>query len=267
MSSDVSLHVLYRIANAPIQPFPFPHIFVRDVFPQDFYRTIRTMLPPKEAFTTLKSLGRVGSGYPDTRFVLPLAPDKLGAAAEPFRSFWSEVASWLVGGPFGSMVLPKFAEILEQRFGNLATQAFFDEALLVQDYTTYALGPHTDTPSKVLSFLFYLPADDSRSHLGTSIYLPKDPNFLCPGGPHYDFDLFRRVYTMPYVPNTLFAFLKTDNSFHGVEPIKDEQVQRDILLYDVRVFNPREGQAANNAGPSSGFGLRMLGRLFGSKNK
>jgi hypothetical protein len=235
MSSDVSLHVLYRIANAPIQPFPFPHILVRDVFPEDYYQELLDRIPPKEAFTTLKALGRVGNGYPDTRFVLPLAPNMLSAAAEPFRSFWSEVASWLVGGSFGSMVLPKFGEILEQRFGNLATQAFYDEALLVQDYTTYALGPHTDTPSKVLSFLFYLPADDSRSHLGTSIYLPKDPNFLCPGGPHHDFDLFRRVYTMPYVPNTLFAFLKTENSFHGVEPVTDAAVRRDLLLYDIRV--------------------------------
>ena len=42
---------------------------------------------------------------------------------------------------------------------------------------------------------------------------------------------------MEYKPNSLFAFFKTDTSFHRVEPIKDELVERDILLYDVQVLN------------------------------
>jgi hypothetical protein len=42
------------------------------------------------------------------------------------------------------------------------------------------------------------------------------------------------MLTMPYVPNALFAFMKTPNSFHGVEPIQEPQVQRDLLLYDIR---------------------------------
>ena len=45
---------------------------------------------------------------------------------------------------------------------------------------------------------------------------------------------------MPYVPNALFAFLKTSNSFHGVEPITDAHVKRDLLLYDIQVENPPE---------------------------
>jgi hypothetical protein len=28
--------------------------------------------------------------------------------------------------------------------------------------------------------------------------------------------------------------MKTANSFHGVEPIEEAEVQRDLLLYDVR---------------------------------
>jgi hypothetical protein len=236
MSSDVSLQVLYKIANAAIQPFPYPHIYVRDVFPADFYQEIRRQLPPKETFKTLKALGRVGSGYPDTRFVLPFTPDSLGALEEPQRGFWSQMSDWMLGGTFGQMMLGKFGGYVEQRFGERAkTTQFQDEALLVQDYTTYSLGPHTDTPIKVLSFLFYLPPDDSLSHLGTSIYVPKDPQFMCAGGPHHPFEKFRRMVTMPYLPNTLFAFLKADNSFHGVEPITDAEVRRDLLLYDIKV--------------------------------
>ncbi len=239
MSSDVSLHVLYKVANAPINVFPFPHIYVQDVFTPDFYRELRAHLPPAEAFKDLKALGRVGSGYPDTRLVLPVTPDNVQALPEPLRSFWDELARWLLGG-FGQMALSKFGQFIDQRFGDSNKMEFYDEALVVQDYTTYALGPHTDTPKKVLSFLFYLPADASLAHLGTSIYVPKDPNFVCPGGPHHPFEKFDRVVTMPYLPNTLFAFLKTHNSFHGVEPITDTDVRRDLLLYDIKVENPPE---------------------------
>ena len=57
----------------------------------------------------------------------------------------------------------------------------------------------------------------------------------CPGGPHYPFERFERMATMPFVPNALFAFLKTDNSFHGVEPIDEPGIHRYLLLYDLRL--------------------------------
>ena len=240
MSSGADLHVLYKIANAPISAFPFPHIYVRDIFPESFYRELRAHLPPAEAFHDLKALGRVGSGYPDTRLVLPVTPDHIQLLAEPFRSFWSEIAQWMLRGGFGQMMLSKFDQFVQQRLGDPRNLEFFDELLLVQDYSTYSLGPHTDTPRKVLSFLFYLPPDDSLAHLGTSIYVPKDPAFLCPGGPHHPFERFDRMVTMPFLPNTLFAFFKTHNSFHGVEPIKETSVRRDLMLYDIKVSNPPE---------------------------
>jgi hypothetical protein len=111
--------------------------------------------------------------------------------------------------------------------------------MLVEDVTKYALGPHTDSPKKVITMLFYLPRDLSQSHMGTSIYLPKDPAFRCQGGPHYKFDGFQRLHTMPFVPNSLFVFFKTDNSFHGVEPVTDPDTKRWLLLYDIYVRLPQ----------------------------
>src|SRR5262249_17474227 len=151
-----------------------------------------------DVFKTLTALKRVAGGYSDSRLVLPLDSDSLAATGEPFRSFWGDLAAWLMGGMFGSIVISKFASVLEPPVGDLRTRRFNDDALLVQDYTTYSLGPHTDSPAKVLSFLFYLPPDDALAHLGTSVYVPKDPSFTCPGGPHHPFDQFHRVYTMPY---------------------------------------------------------------------
>ena len=47
-----------------------------------------------------------------------------------------------------------------------------------------------------------------------------------------------KVQTMPYRSNSLFGFLKTDLSFHGVEPIEEEDIARDVILYDIRIANP-----------------------------
>jgi hypothetical protein len=243
-SIETELQVLYNIGNAPVRECPYPHLFVPDVFPADFYAQIRRNLPPQEALKTLGELKRVqGSDYP-ARGVLPLAGD-LGALPAAQRAFWERTREWLLGPRFIDTVLRKFAPWLAQRFGDLRNVRFGHEALIVRDRTTYALGPHTDSPSKVLAFLFYLPADASRAHLGTSIYVPQDPAFVCPGGPHYPYDKFRRMLTLPYVPNALFAFMKTNNSFHGVEPIEEPEVQRDLLLYDIRAQQPGPPPTSN----------------------
>lgn len=47
------------------------------------------------------------------------------------------------------------------------------------------------------------------------------------------------MWTMPFVSNTLFASFKTDNSFHGVEPVLDADTRRRLLLYDIYVRNPK----------------------------
>ncbi len=236
MSSAAELHMLYRIGNAPINPYPFPHVYVRDVFPADFYGELLRHLPPPDAFSPLSKARAMGSDvYDKTRSVLVLAPEHVGKLAEPYRGFWERTARMLLSGNLGSLLFGKFGQLLQSRFKGQADVQFFDEALLVQDSQDYALGPHTDTPAKVLAFLFYLPADDSQAHLGTSIYVPKEPGFTCLGGPHHGFERFERMLTMPYLPNSLFGFLKTSNSFHGVERVNDPGVRRNLLLYDVKV--------------------------------
>jgi|TARA_B100000315_G_scaffold119514_1_gene109482 hypothetical protein len=57
-------------------------------------------------------------------------------------------------------------------------------------------------------------------------------------GPHYDFDKFVNVETMRYRPNSLFCFLYTNSCFHGVEPLEDQDVVRDFILYLVRIAGP-----------------------------
>ena len=95
MSSNVNLHVLYKVANAPINLYPFPHIYVRDVFPPEYYNQLREHLPPASVYKDLKALNRVGAGYPDSRLVMVVTPENVQALEEPIRGFWDDLARWL----------------------------------------------------------------------------------------------------------------------------------------------------------------------------
>src|SRR4029077_15441743 len=138
MFSSAESQLIYKVANAPIRMFPYPHFLVHEVFPADFYRAIREHLPPNNAYKTLAALKRVGSEYPDTRTVLPLTPAAVADLPEPYRAFWVDTARWMLGGPFGRIVLQKFAPLLESRFPDPSAARLRHEGLIVQDHTNYS---------------------------------------------------------------------------------------------------------------------------------
>lgn len=227
------LQAEYRIANAPLQHWPFPHFYVRDVFPPDYYAELQRSLPDPSTMLPMDSTGRT-SGIRD-RFFMKLGEDRLPGVAEAQHQFWRRLAQWAFGGRFGTLVLNKFEAVADEHLKNASDCEITDEMLLVYDRTGYKLGPHTDSPSKVVTLLIYLPADERSAKHGTSIYLPKDPGFTCPGGPHYAIAGFDHLVTMPFLPNSAFGFLKSDHSFHGVERIEEPGVGRWALHYDLRL--------------------------------
>lgn len=65
------------------------------------------------------------------------------------------------------------------------------------------------------------------------------------------------------MPAEYALFMKTDNSFDGVEPVDDTGVLRDLLLYDIRVN--KDTAQMRCSGAASGLGFRMLRNIFGGK--
>jgi hypothetical protein len=233
MSFDVEQYVCYRIANAPVLRHPFPHFYVESVFPDDFYRDLRARLPALDGYKRIDETGSVAKGDYQARYVCSLTELEEREFEQGRGTFWMELNRWLAGDEFARTILDKFQFALPQRFGSDVETRIETDNRLVRDFTTYAIAPHTDSPRKLVSLLFYLPPDDSMRHLGTSIYAPKDPSFRCEGTAHHSFEGFKRVATMAYRPNTLFGFFKTNRAFHGVEPIAEEKVERDLLLYNI----------------------------------
>lgn len=207
--NDVLAHMAYRISNAVIQPWPFPHIYVQDVFPWDFYQNLLANLPPTYSTGVKDYKGR------------------------KFAESTPDMLSFMNDNEFTKIAVRPFKPWIIQRSLNKV----FTDLRLIRDQQNYAIGPHTDAAWKVLSLLFYLPPDGTLWEHGTSLYVPKDPTFRCPGGPHHAVERFTRVHTASFLPNSMIAFFKTDYSFHGVEPITIP-CQRDVLLWNLYDRSP-----------------------------
>lgn len=200
--SPITTALVQAVERAKIGTEPFAYIYLENALPSDTYSALMAAMP--ETFEPIKKTRNL-AGYPK-RFT-----------AEPVGDIWEQVTAALRSGPF--------KDALCRKFGVDCTD-LTDETLLIRDKPGYAIGPHTDSPDKVISALFYLEGEE-----GTSLYVPKKAGFTCPGGPHHPVSKFTRVKTAAFMSNSLFAFLKTDTSFHGVERTKH---QRTVLLYDVR---------------------------------
>ena len=210
---DVEGHLTYQLRNATVKKWPFPHFYVENVFPDDFYHFLIEKLDKKHDFQAVE--GRyAGRTFADLTDFTELA--------------------FMQQHDFLRNVTRIFASDMNKRFEGRDQKhcGIFNDLRLIRDHVNYQIGPHTDAAWKLVSLLFYLPPDAVHYQHGTSIYTPKDPAFRCPGGPHHDFAGFNRIYTAPYYPNSCFGFFKTDNSFHGVEAIKTD-FKRDVLLYNI----------------------------------
>lgn len=205
---DLQTYVTRRLENSPKLFFPFPHIFCENVFPAQFYNKILNHLAKK-------------SDYHEEGFANRTFGDNVDIPGIDFMHSDEFLNSM-------------FFLFRDQAFANYANKetVFEHDLRLVRDSKNYKIGPHTDKPIKVLSLLFYLPRTSVYRDCGTSLYVPRDPNYRDDSGAHHPFELFKKVWTAPFLPNSCFGFWKTNNSFHGVEPLPFS-FRRDVLLYNI----------------------------------
>ncbi len=234
-------HVLDRVASAPIATDPFPYLVVDNIFPADYYAEMLAHFPTESSLRPIGETGRVPQGTYKERLTVLFSDDEFARMPDRQQAFWQDFAGWMYTDQFLAAFVSKFSAQLEPRLTKIlaAEKSLLlkGDALLVNDQSNYAIGPHTDAPHRLISFLFYLPRDNSMRDLGTSVYRHKDPSFVCWGGPHHPFANFTKVATVDYLPNRLMAFPKTERSFHGVEQIKREGVNRPLLINNVRLLN------------------------------
>lgn len=219
------------LSSNPIETQPSPHFYGQNTFDPALYDRIRQNLPDSELYGGVA--GRTGNARAKkSRLALPMKPDNLARLPDQQRSFWEQATSYFQSSEFLKLAISAYQPVLAQVRPDLINHDKFEIRFeLLRDATAYGIGPHSDHPNKVMTLLFYLSGGEKSESLGTSFYLPKQVGFECTTGVHYDYEHFTRIKTCQYAPNAVLSFLRTNTSFHGVEVIKKENVQRDVLRW------------------------------------
>ena len=250
-AADPLAHVVERLGTPEVLMDPYPHYYLEQVFPEDYYQTLLRNLPDSTVYENLfevtdlkldhfrhRDQKDIGEGWTD---LLPGEP----------KVFWNTFNEWFLGPDLARAVLDTFADPMRTRFGDEASWPEISvEVQLIRHRAGFFLGPHSDSSSKLVVLLLYLAPDDSADHLGTSIYRPKDPTFSCPKSAHYPFEDFIRVKTVPYRPNSMLAFFRSDRSFHGLEPLSEQDTttcNRDLIQYVIYDKQARQAQVRARA--------------------
>ena len=245
MSSPLN-HFLNRLRSAKVDLDPFPHYYVERVLPDDYYEEILRHLPGSSVYENLYEVTDLKLDHFRHRYQRDLNEGWTRDLPPQLQSFWNSFNEWFLAPELAKAFLESFAEPLRSRIGERASWPEVSvEAQFIRHRAGYFLGPHSDLYTKLVVVLLYLAPDANAERLGTSLYRPKSVGFSCHDSKHYKFEDFIRVKTAPYKPNSLLAFVRSDISFHGLEPLTEADVAtegRDLIQYVVHDKATREAQ-------------------------
>jgi len=239
-AKNFATELVSRIKQSEIHESPFPHVIVDNIFPEEYYQQILKFFPTKQQMASIAESGRTAGAYPD-RFVTLFKYEDFQRLNEAQKQFWGDFGGWLYSPEFINGIIDMMWPYVQERMGEipkpLGSTRVSGDALLVNDQTNYGIGPHTDLPQRLITFLFYFPEDDQKKHLGTSIYQPNAGGFSCAEGKHYPRDNFTEIERVDFVPNRMLMFVRNNQSFHGVEKILQENIERKLLINNIRLID------------------------------
>jgi len=228
-AEDLSDHFAQVVANAELRTDPSPHLFLSNVFPGEFFDALKANLPANAASYKGWAIGQAAgkTHYQQRKQIYihnrPML-EKIDFGSDTIKDFWLKLQEWFMSEELQPIMLSRFEDELKERFGG---------SMLPQDGEVvtngminfhepgYYIGPHPDTKDRIVTAIFYIAEEGAPQELGTHFYRPKDPTYT--SAKHGDFDDFELVGTAPYKPNSAVLFLRTPKSYHGVEPISEEQ--------------------------------------------
>lgn len=223
---------------------PFPHLVFPNFFPADLYARLLRSWPDLDRYVDLNG-ARTRKQY--------TLWDRNVEAGDPERTaLWRTVAD--------AMSAPEIQQAFRERLeSGLRLRAkgsgegwpvpMYPQPVLYADFDGYAIKPHPDTRRKVLTVLIYMPEDDSRPDLGTTVYK------ISPMGVfHWKTYGLVKEKTAPFVPNTGFAFVVIHpthsllhTSWHGRDTISVPDGKPRMSILNTYYAKPPRGGEEDEA--------------------
>lgn len=217
LAEELIGHAVASIEAADHFSLPFPHIFFRNFFPEDFYRDLIKTIPTT-GYDNIKA--------DSTRMALRLYGDNIDKIDAELRAAWAAVSAVLVSREVEQAIRAKLRDGLEIRARGDKVAGPDDlrlvaKPVLYRDKDGYQIKPHPDARKKVVTMQLYCPADDRQEELGTTLYQASLKGLM-----HIDSYCLEPVKTLPFLPNVGYAFVVlkayhslTKMSWHGRPPI------------------------------------------------
>ncbi|SUS06008.1 conserved hypothetical protein [uncultured Defluviicoccus sp.] len=206
-----------QIAAAPVDPAPSDNIYIEQAFSDEVYHEILARMPPDDAMDFLPHRDIVRDDRTSTRRFLTLSHETIERLPPNDRIFWRTMHAAFTDVRLTAAIMQKFGSTLRVRFGE-TLPALSPEPMMYRDYPGYFISPHPDALSKIATLQFYLPPDSSQAHLGTTFHRRE-------GGTFVD------LKTNRFLPNTAYAFVRTEESWHSVKQLgREESIRNTIAL-------------------------------------
>jgi hypothetical protein len=215
-----------RVEGSALEAYPFPHIYLGQVFSPEHYARLLDNLPDTGSYRELTHRDAMRPDGRSARRKFYLLPEHIMLLPRGPRAFWGEVSRALRADALQDAFKRKFRVALERRFGRgIDRLSFYPVPMLIRDFPGYRIGIHGDSLSKAITAQFYLPADESQSHLGTVLHEGRDGAAA------------QRTTRLPFRPATGYAFpVVYHESWHSVAETKPGDGERNsiVLTYYVQ---------------------------------
>lgn len=233
--------LIKNISASKLLNEPFDHKFVKNIFPKEMYENFLENIPDKSLYTKITDTGSVSENYSPERYIFNFEKSKMDLLNSSQKVFFQELLNSVLSKDLFTSVTSQFSGAIQERMKNFSNHEkdqfgtsnfeFSVRAALVKDFTKYSLGAHTDSIGKFVTYLFYIPKDNSLENVGTALYKP-----IKEIDEHGHFDdentriNFEKIKTCPFIPNCALIFPRTSKSYHGVEEVNINKQERNLFL-------------------------------------
>jgi FkbM family methyltransferase len=211
----IAQDVAQKIESASLETDPCENIYLENVFPPGLYQELTKRLPSIELLNPINHPDAVTPDGRVTRYLLDLTETSISRLREQDRPLWAAVVELFKSEAISLAIVRKFSSTFRARFGNELPE-LVAVPILYRDMPGYRIGIHPDAPSKVATLQFYLPEDDSQSHLGTVFHRRIGSRFL-------------RLKKNTFAPNSGYAFARTEESWHSVDELAPFECARNSI--------------------------------------
>ncbi|MPZ36902.1 MAG: hypothetical protein GEU95_02375 [Rhizobiales bacterium] len=217
--SDLSRFVAASVEAARVKQQPFFHLEFDRVFPDDVYRAMLAAMPRTTSYRRSSRKDDILADGTVTRAKIDLFPEYIRGLPAEQRGLWSLVGAALCSCEVSDAMVRKLAPALARRFGpKYAAVGFYPIPTLTRDGPGYSINIHSDHASKGITVQFYLPTDNSTTHIGTIFHAELADGSRPP------------VEKKTFAPNTGYAFAVDRDTHHSVDTVGPDVKTRDSIL-------------------------------------